>query len=84
VYTEDFGSDNRGDGKTVEHVDKCLPDFDITPPFAFIIEAIDCKTRGVNIATVAPNNQEEFLPRVTLAHSWFPRNRKKFSGNLTL
>lgn len=40
---EDFASDKRGYGKTVEDVDEGLPDLEITSTLALIVETIDCK-----------------------------------------
>lgn len=40
---KDFRSNDGGDWKTVENIDEGLPNFDVTPTLALIIEPIHCK-----------------------------------------
>jgi hypothetical protein len=41
VNAEDFLINNRSDGQTVETVSEGLPQLDVVPPFAFIVESVD-------------------------------------------
>ena len=41
MNAEDLGRDDSSDGEAVEHVDERLPRLEITPSFAFIVEAVD-------------------------------------------
>lgn len=41
MYAEDFRSHNGSDRKCVEDVDEGLPDLNIDPTFAFIIETVN-------------------------------------------
>ena len=83
MHAEDFRRDNGSDRKTVEDVYECFPRLDITPPLALVVKPIYYDKR-VSTARLNRINDNETSPRVTLAHSWFPRNRKKFSGYLIL
>ncbi len=44
MYTEYFRRYDSSDGEAVEDIDKCLPCFDITPPFTFVVKAVHCRT----------------------------------------
>lgn len=44
--TEDFVCNNRSNGQAIEGIDERLPDLDIAPSFAFIVEAIDARHIG--------------------------------------
>lgn len=83
VYAEDFRRDDGSNGKTVEDVYESLPCFNITPPLALVVKPVYYDKR-VRTARLNRINNYETSPRVTLAHSWFPRKRKKFSGYLIL
>lgn len=56
MHTEDFGSNDCGNRKAVENVNECLPSLDITPSFAFIIEAIN--SRHIRAFVITPEKEE--------------------------
>ncbi len=43
MNAKDLRRDNSSDGETVEDIDECLPRLQITPSFAFVIEAVNWK-----------------------------------------
>lgn len=42
VDAKDFRGDDGRDREAVEHVDERLPDLDVAPPFALVVEAVHC------------------------------------------
>lgn len=68
---KDFGRDDGSDGKAVEDVDEGLPDFDVAPTFALVVESIDWSQHSSRQSK--REQGEESLgrnsPRVTFAHS---------------
>lgn len=79
MNTKDLAGDDGRDGESVEHVDKCLPDLDVCPALALVVETV------YYIGLVIESTRgRKGAPLVTLAHSWLPRKRKKFSGYLIL
>lgn len=73
---EDFAGDDGGYGEAVEDVDEGFPDFYGGAAFTFIVEAIYYDQRFFFDLGGGGGGE----PLVTFAHSWFPRRRKKFSG----
>ena len=61
--------------KTVEAISKCFPQFNSITTFA-------CGVRTVTVPSV--HSSKKPYMRLMDAHSWLPRKRKKFSGNLIL
>jgi hypothetical protein len=55
MNTEDLAGDDRGDWKSVEAVNKRLPDFDIAPPLAFVVKAVD----SCDIGALVVSSEEE-------------------------
>jgi hypothetical protein len=41
-------------GHTIEAVRECLPQFNVVPPFAFVIESIDAERECTHIVHLAP------------------------------
>lgn len=58
MHGEDLLIDNGGNRQTVEAIGECLPELDVVPPLAFIIEAIDSVNRGALV--VSTENKEVF------------------------
>jgi len=58
VTTENFLINDGGNGKAVEAVGECLPEFDVVPSLTFIIEAVDSIDGG---AFVISSEKEEVL-----------------------
>lgn len=58
VHGEDLLIDDGGNRQAVEAIGECLPELDVVPPFAFIIETIDSVDGG---ALVVPTEDEEVL-----------------------
>lgn len=77
---EDFAGYDGGYGEAVEDVDERFPDFDTCTSFAFVVESVHYKEP----VSMEKQGNDMWIPLVTLAHSWFPRRRKKFSGHRTL
>jgi hypothetical protein len=63
VNTEDLAGDNRGNRKSVEAVNKRLPDFDIAPSLAFIVKAVNSCDVG---AFVVSSEKEKVLGELEL------------------
>lgn len=80
MYTKYLRGNNGRDGKTIENINEGFPGFDVTPSFAFVIKTVDCKRK----LKTDPFGRKQDVPLVTLAHSWLPRSKKKFSGYLIL
>ena len=58
VHSEDLLVDNGGNGEAVEAVGKGLPQLDVVPPLALVVEAVDPVDRG---ALVVAAQDEEVL-----------------------
>lgn len=58
VHSEDLLIDNGGNRQAVEAIGECLPELDVVPPLAFIVEAIDSVNRGALV--VSTENEEVF------------------------
>ena len=71
---EDFAGYDGGYGEAVEDVDEGFPDFYGGAAFTFVVEAVDY------LSALYFTGRGRGEPLVTFAHSWFPRRRKKFSG----
>ena len=63
VHAEDLARDDRGDGEGVEGVDEALPDLDVAPSFALVVEAIHARHVG---ALVIAAEQKEVLGELEL------------------
>merc|ERR1719361_920152 len=61
VTTEDLLVNDGGNGQAVETVCEGLPQLDVVPPFAFIIETIDAVDGG----TLVVSSQQEKVLRVS-------------------
>jgi hypothetical protein len=89
VYAKDLASDDGSDRERVEDVDKGLPRLDVGTAFTLVVEPVDY-VRGRANRTMSVSTRLETRraywdsPRVTFAHSWLPRSKKKFSGYLIL
>ena len=60
VHTQDLVVDEGGNGQTVEAVGEYLPQPDVEPPFAFVVEAV----YPVDLRVLVVASQEEDLGRV--------------------
>jgi hypothetical protein len=58
VHGEDLLVDDRRDGQAVEAISKCLPQLNVVPPLALVIEAIDTVDGGTFVVTT--ENKEVF------------------------
>ena len=84
MYAEDLSSNNGSYRKRVESINEGLPNLDIAAAFAFIVETVDYRNKDRLASVLQKYKLGETIPLVTLAHSWFPRRRKKFSGYFSL
>lgn len=53
---EDLSGHNGSNRKRIEAIDKCLPDFDVAPSLAFVIESVDSSDVGTLMVS---SEQEE-------------------------
>lgn len=58
MHGEDLLIDDGGNRQAVEAIGECLPELDVVPPFAFIIETIDSVD---GCALVVPTEDEEIF-----------------------
>jgi hypothetical protein len=58
MHGENLLVDNCRDGQAVEAISECLPELNVVPPLAFIIEAIDTVDGGTFVVTT--ENKEVF------------------------
>ena len=58
VNTKDLAGNNGSNGESVECIDEGLPDLDVAPPLAFIVEAVDAGDIGALVVTA---EEEEVL-----------------------
>lgn len=58
VHGEDLLVDDRRDGQAVEAISECLPQLNVVPPLALVIEAIDTVDGGTFVVTT--ENKEVF------------------------
>jgi hypothetical protein len=56
MHSEDLLVDDRSDGQAVEAIGERLPQFDVVPALALVVEAIDTVDAGAFV--VAPQNEE--------------------------
>lgn len=63
VDTENLASDNGGNRQRVETVNECLPDFDIAPPLALVVEPVNSGHVG---ALVVAAEKEKVLGELEL------------------
>jgi hypothetical protein len=58
VHCENLLVDDSGDGQAVEAVGEGLPQLDVVPPFALVVEAVDAVDGGALVVTA---KNEEIL-----------------------
>lgn len=60
MNTKDLAGDDGSDGEGVEHVDKRLPDLDVCPALAFVVETV----YSGDVGTLVVASQEEKVFRI--------------------
>jgi hypothetical protein len=56
VHREDLFIDDSGNGQAVEAISEGLPELDVVPTFAFVVEAVDAVDRGAFV--ISAQNKE--------------------------